>query len=243
MRARGVIFSFNQLITSDNGISGTGLGLGTFLLGMPSEFDLAVFTQMPAERDTRVAPYFQDNWHATKKLTLNLGLRYDYIGPSTPAFSGGGVNFDPSTGDLLLSGLGNVSRSANIKSNWKNFEPRIGLAYRVLSNTVIRAGFGRAYFSSNYGGGVFGTLCCSFPVQTREDISQVNSYFPIILPGESSNLVLNPNVPIPSVPAATLPSSGRLPLPPGLGAYYIPVPQSKFLRRFVEPHGRAATNT
>jgi hypothetical protein len=72
-------FQFNQQITSDNGVSGTGLGLGTFLLGMPSYFDLAVFTQMPAERDTRVAPYFQDNWHATKKLTLNLGLRYDYI--------------------------------------------------------------------------------------------------------------------------------------------------------------------
>ena len=37
-------FQFSQLITQDNGISGTGLGLGTFLLGMPSEFDEAVFT-------------------------------------------------------------------------------------------------------------------------------------------------------------------------------------------------------
>ena len=157
-----------------------------------------------------------------KKLTLNLGLRYDYIGPSTPAFPGGGVNFDPFTGNLLLSGLGQVSRSANIQSNLKNFEPRVGFAYRVLSNTVIRGGFGRAYFSSNYGGGVFGTLCCSFPVQTREDIGQVNSYFPIILPGQSSNLVLNPNQAIPPAPAATLPSSGLLPLPQGLGAFYIP---------------------
>jgi len=216
-------FQFSQLITQDNGIPGTGLGMGTFLLGMPSEFDEAVFTQLPAERDTRIAPYIQDNWHATKKLTLSLGLRYDYIGPSTPAFPGGGVNFDPFTGNLLLSGLGQVSNTADIKSNWKNFEPRIGLAYRVLSNTVIRAGFGRAYFSSNYGGGVFGTLCCSYPVQTREDIGQVNSYFPIILPGQTSNLVLNPNQPIPAAPAATLPSSGLLPLPPGLGAFYIPV--------------------
>jgi len=216
-------FAFSQLITQDNGISGTGLGMGTFLLGMPSEFDRAVFSQLPAERDTRIAPYIQDNWHLTKKLTLNLGLRYDYIGPSTPAFPGGGVNFDPSTGDLLLSGLGKVSKSANIQSNLKNFEPRVGFAYRVLSNTVIRAGFGRAYFSSNYGGGVFGTLCCSFPVQTREDISQVNSYFPIILPGQATNLVLNPNQTLPPAPLPTLPSSGLLPLPQGLGAFYIPV--------------------
>src|SRR5262249_4042245 len=91
-------FGFNQLITSSAGISGTGLGMGTFLLGRPSEFDRAVFTQLPAERDTRVAPYIQDNWHVNQKLTLNLGLRYDYIGPSTPAFAGGGVNFDPTTG-------------------------------------------------------------------------------------------------------------------------------------------------
>ena len=215
-------FQFSQLITQDNGIPGTGLGMGTFLLGMPSEFDEAVFTQLPAERDTRIAPYIQDNWHATKKLTLSLGLRYDYIGPSTPAFPGGGVNFNPVTGNLLLSGLGQVSDTADIKSNYKNFEPRIGFAYRVLSNTVIRAGFGRAYFSSNYGGGVFGTLCCSYPVQTREDISQVNSYFPIILPGQTTNLVLNPNQPIPPAPATALPSSGVLALPPGLGAFYIP---------------------
>jgi len=215
-------FNFSQLITQDNGISGTGLGLGTFLLGMPSEFDRAVFSQLPAERDTRIAPYIQDTWHVTKKLTLSLGLRYDYIGPSTPAFPGGGVNFDPFTGNLLLSGLGQVSKSANIKSNLKNFEPRIGFAYRVLSNTVIRAGFGRAYFSSNYGGGVFGTLCCSFPVQTREDVSQVNSYFPIILPGQTANLVLNPNQPLPPAPLPSLPSSGLLALPQGLGAFYIP---------------------
>lgn len=215
-------FVFSQLITQDAGIPGTGLGMGTFLLGQPSEFDRAVFSQMPAERDTRVSPYIQDNWHFSQKLTINLGLRYDYIGNSTPAFAGGGVNFDPSTGNLLLSGLGEVSRTANIRPNWKNFEPRIGFAYRVLSNTVVRAGFGRSYFSSNYGGGVFGTLCCSFPVQTREDVNQVNSYFPIVLPGQNAGFAFNPNQPLPPAPLPVLPQSGLLPLPQGLGAFYIP---------------------
>ncbi len=215
-------FGFNQLITSDANIPGTGLGMATFLLGTPSEFDRAVFTQLPAERDTRFAPYIQDNIHASPKLTLNLGLRYDYIGPSTPAFAGGGVNFDPRTGNLLLSGLGQVSRTADINSNWTNFEPRIGFAYRVLSKTVVRGGFGRSYFTSQYGGGIFGTLCCSFPVQTRQDLNQVNSFFPIVFPGQTTGYAFNPNQALPPAPLPTLPSSGLLPLPQGLGAFAIP---------------------
>jgi len=215
-------FGFNQLITSDASISGTGLGVGTFLLGMPSEFDRAVFSQLPAERDTRFAPYFQDNFHVNPKLTLNLGLRYDYIGPSTPAFAGGGVNFNPKTGDLLLSGLGQVSRTADINSNWTNFEPRVGFAYRVLSNTVLRGGFGRSYFTSQYGGGTFGTLCCSYPVQTRQDLNQVNSFFPIVFPGQTTGYTFNPNQALPPAPLPVLPSSGLLPLPQGLGAFAIP---------------------
>ena len=78
-------FGFAQNITGDGGVSGTGLGMGTFLLGLPTEFDRAVFSQFPAERDTRFAWYFQDDWHVTPKLTLNLGLRYEYIGPFTEA--------------------------------------------------------------------------------------------------------------------------------------------------------------
>ena len=96
---------FHQLVTAEAGVPGTGLGMGTFLLGTPSEVDRAVFSQLPAERDTRGSPYIQDVWHVNQNLTVNLGLRYDYIGPSTPAFAGGGVKFNPSTGHLLLSGI------------------------------------------------------------------------------------------------------------------------------------------
>jgi len=217
-------FQFSQDITSDNGISGTGLGMGTFLLGTPSYFDRAVFSQLPAERDWRVSPYFEDDWRATPKLTLNLGVRYDYIGPSTPAFPGGGVNFDPVGGNLVLGCLGQVSCSENVNPNYKNFEPRLGFAYRVLSKTVVRGGFGRAYFSAQYGGGIFGTMCCSYPVQTRQDISQPSNYFPIMFPGQSNSYVMNPNVPLPPAPLPTFPSNGLIPIlsVPGLGAFAVP---------------------
>jgi len=217
-------FQFSQNITGSNGIAGTGLGMGTFLLGVPSYFDRAVFSQLPAERDWRVSPYFEDDFHATPKLTLNLGVRYDYIGPSTPAFPGGGVNFDPVTGNLVLGCLGQVSCSENVKPNYANFEPRVGFAYKVLSNTVLRAGFGRAYFAPQYGGGIFGTMCCSYPIQTRQDIHQPSNYFPIVFPGQTTSYVMNPNEPLPPAPANVFPSNGLIPIltVPGLGAFAVP---------------------
>jgi hypothetical protein len=217
-------FQFNQDITSDNGIAGTGLGMGTFLLGLPSEFDRAVFSQLPAERAWRIAPYLEDDIHATQKLTLNLGVRYDYIGPSTTPFPGGGVNFDPVSGNLVLGGLGSVSSSENVQPNYKNFEPRVGFAYKVLSNTVVRGGFGRAYYTAQYGGGTFGTMCCSYPIQTREDLSQPSNYFPVVFPGQTSGYVLNPNQAVPPVPANVFPSNGLIPIlsVPGLGAFAVP---------------------
>ena len=75
----------------------------------------------------RSRTYFEDDIHATPKLTLNLGVRHsDYIGPSTTAFPGGGVNFDPVSGDLVLGGLGSVSKSENVQPNYHNFEPPVG---------------------------------------------------------------------------------------------------------------------
>ncbi len=217
-------FQFNQDITSVNGIPGTGLGMATFLLGLPSLYNRALFSQLPAERSWRVAPYFEDDIHVTPKLTLNLGVRYDYIGPSTPAFPGGGVNFDPVTGNLVLGCLGQVSCSENVNPNYRNFEPRVGFAYKVLSNTVVRGGFGRAYYTAQYGGGTFGTMCCSYPIQTRQDISQPSNYFPVVFPGETTGYVLNPHEPVPGVPANVFPSNGLIPIltVPGLGAFAVP---------------------
>jgi len=99
-------FQFDQLITASAGVPGSGLGMASFLLGLPSEYDRANFSQFPAERNTRIAWYWQDAWRVTPKLSFNYGVRYEYIGPSTPRFPGGGVNYDPETGNLLLSGLG-----------------------------------------------------------------------------------------------------------------------------------------
>ncbi len=174
-------FVFAPTVTGTSEVSGSGLGMATFLLGMPSAFDRAVLRGFTSERMWRAAFYWQDVWRATPKLTINYGLRYDYIGPDTAARPGGIVNFDLNSGDLLLAGLGDVSNTANVKSDLNNFAPRLGLAYKLTSKTVIRAGFGRSYFISNYGGGFY-FLTSTYPIATQQTISQANirsAVFPI----------------------------------------------------------------
>ena len=94
-------FVFGQSVTGSADVTGSGLGMATFLLGLPSNFDRAIFTLFPGERQTRLALYWQDIWRATPKLTINYGVRWDYFGPVTPRKPGGIVNWDPDTGDAL----------------------------------------------------------------------------------------------------------------------------------------------
>jgi len=48
--------------------------MATFLLGLPTRFDWAIFTIFPGERQTRLAAYWQDIWRATPRLTVNYGV-------------------------------------------------------------------------------------------------------------------------------------------------------------------------
>ncbi len=174
-------FVFAPGVTGANEVAGSGLGTATFLLGMPTSFDRAVLNGYTSELMDRRALYFQDTWRATRNLTFNYGVRYDYIGPDTARNPGGIVNFDLNSGNLLLAGLGDVSKTANVKSDLNNFAPRLGLAYKVASKTVIRAGFGRSFFISNYGGGFY-FLASTYPIATQQTIPQANirsAVFPI----------------------------------------------------------------
>lgn len=197
-------FVFAPAVTGAAEVPGSGLGMATFLLGMPSAFDRAVLRGYTSERMTRSAVYWQDVWRITPKLTLNYGLRYDYIGPDTAANPGGLVNFDLNSGDLLLAGLGDVSMTANVKKDLNNLAPRLGLAYKLTSKTVIRAGFGRSYFISNYGGGFY-FLTSTYPIATQQTISQANI--------RSAVFPIENGPPVADLPQ--FPSSGRLKAPRG----------------------------
>ncbi|CAA9385771.1 MAG: Oar protein [uncultured Pyrinomonadaceae bacterium] len=123
-----------------------------FLLG---QVDSAVY-QIPqpqtGRRNYNLGFFVQDDWKVTPKLTLNLGVRYDYESPLTinnDIYS----RVDTQNGRLLVAGV-NASRSLNLESDKNNFGPRVGFAYSLDENTVVRAAYG-LFFSqvfSNLGG-------------------------------------------------------------------------------------------
>jgi hypothetical protein len=92
-------------------------------------------------RDNELAPYVQDDWKVTPKLTVNIGVRWDYI---SNAVAAGGVPMEGVTNALTNTSFVTVPRALASNPNMKNFDPRIGLAWDPFKDhkTSVRAGFG-----------------------------------------------------------------------------------------------------
>ena len=101
-------------------------------------------------------PYVQDDWRATKNLTVNLGLAWDITTPIAEV-AGRQANFNFATGQFSVPGVNQVSDGAGIQTFWRAFEPRIGLAYKVRGSdkTVVRAGYA-IYHDSSWNQGAQG---------------------------------------------------------------------------------------
>jgi hypothetical protein len=117
----------------------------SFLLDVPNQAGRDLDTYFPSYRAWQLFAFAQDKWTVTPKLTLDLGLRWEYYPSATPEHSGGFSNYDPTTNSLHIAGIGDVPKDLGIKSHYKYFAPRFGAAYRVSDRTVFRAGFGISY--------------------------------------------------------------------------------------------------
>ena len=121
----------------------TGNGLADFMLGYVQRAQLTnVF--VVEQQVNRYGAYVQDDWKVSDSLTVNLGVRYDYMTPATER-SNRMANFDPASGTLVFASAGSLEDRALVAPDKNNFSPRIGAIYNLNSRTVIRAGFGIFY--------------------------------------------------------------------------------------------------
>jgi hypothetical protein len=151
--ARGQ-FAFNREFTADPQNRGnTGDGLAEFMLGWAAGGTLGNENGENAMVKT-LGAFVQDDWKVSSRLTLNLGLRYDLF--FVPVFPDGAVsNF---LLDYSITGTNGQLKQIRPSSggdcgcdqNLKNFGPRVGLAYRLGSKTVIRSGVGVVYAQGDY---------------------------------------------------------------------------------------------
>ena len=166
-------FAFNRDFTQGPNASvpsaTSGFGIATLLLGTPSSGSIN-YNANNAIQSLYNAVYVQDNWRATNRLTLNLGLRYDYQTPYTERYNRLNRGLDLTspnpiaqqaqaayaknpipqlatlnvTGGLVFAGVNGNSRY-QFEPERNNFAPRIGGAYQLTDKTVLRAGIGWFY--------------------------------------------------------------------------------------------------
>ena len=152
----------------------TGQPFADFILGIPFTASRVVGKGVETGRSWWHGYYLQDDWKATRKLTLNIGLRYEYISPlvdnldrrstfwpltndynsgitpeilvANPAYCATTTRACAGVGDVLH--LDGVSRRAAYRADRNNWAPRFGFAYSMNDKTVVRGGYGIFFTNS-----------------------------------------------------------------------------------------------
>jgi hypothetical protein len=138
-------YTYTGAYTGNGVDSNTGDALADFLLGYPQDTQRTVGSAQAYLRQNIYSGYVQDDWRIAPRLTLNLGLRYEYADPFSDA-NDQLFNLDYTTAPHL------IHASTASEPRRTNFAPRAGLAYRLPGwasrggEMVFRAGFG-IYFS------------------------------------------------------------------------------------------------
>jgi hypothetical protein len=170
---------FFNLFGNGQGAGGTGYEVSDILAGFVNDYQIGAQTGMFGTRSREDGVFAQDDWRVSNRLTINLGIRWDYLSKPSEVF-GRQSNFDVVTGALILASGGG---DALVNQNYKNFGPRLGFAYDLdkQSNTVIRGGYGLFYFLDR--GGISNQLAQNEPFSGENQYNFSNGYR-ITLSGE-----------------------------------------------------------
>ena len=211
---RSGVYNFSSNVTSNGGVD--GLALASFLLGDPSEFHR--FAQIStSQQDLQWSMYYfiEDTWRVTPKLTLDYGLRWDTWFADRSLNKGQGGRYDGTDNLVRIPGVGGISLSGGMKTDYNNFSPRLGIAYSIDPKTVVRTGYGRSYFQGTFGW-TFNTLAADvYPSIVSQDLPAVDIFTPVF------SIATAP--PAPVFPA--IPSNGLLLLPQGISTAWLPTDQ------------------
>ena len=203
-------FTFTGLATSQlsagQAVPDTGYDFADFLLGLPQQTTLQSGTDSYDFRANSFDVYAQDDWRLRPSLSLNLGIRYEYNSPFTET-QNRIANLDVAqaftSAVVVLPGqsgaFNGVFPASLIRPDRNDWAPRVGLAWRPLKQTVIRAGYGINYNLAQYV-----TLAQDFAFQPPFAIASTNvssptnlltlqNGFPSVTNSVTNNFAVDPN--------------------------------------------------
>jgi hypothetical protein len=137
--------------------------LAAFLLGTSQSAEKSLQYEVMTTREWQYGFFFRDRWQARRNLTLTLGLRYELYPIMTRADRGlevldlnspvqlNAAGRPNGVMQVLLGGRGGNPESLNVSSSKKMFAPRLGFAWRVNDDTVVRSGYGLTYDPMPFG--------------------------------------------------------------------------------------------
>ncbi|MBN9663634.1 MAG: TonB-dependent receptor [Acidobacteria bacterium] len=189
-------------------------GMGAFLVGASNETGKSSQYIKMNSMENVYALYIRDRWRVSQKLTLNLGLRWELYPTRTRSAGMGIESYDPTTNEVLVGGYGGIPRDAGVGFSKTLFAPRIGFAYQLGNDTVIRSGYGITYHSHPWGAQA---LRGWYPLTLVSVFDGVNGYQPVTtdpnyVKAGVPNQPLGSNVGIIPICCPDI-SKGRIPLP------------------------------
>lgn len=178
----GTTVQFTALPTS-NFVTNTGNALASFMLGTPEGASRVLGNTEGDMYGKTYSLYLQDNWRVTDRLTLNLGLRWDFAPPMINRHGSGTLIYE--TGQYVwdiknpITGEAANIRRGVIDPDTNNFQPRFGVAYQVNPKTVVRLGYGVFFdtFGINYAQTQQGNRG-NWPFAFPQSISNLNATTP-----------------------------------------------------------------
>jgi hypothetical protein len=147
----------------------SGSNLADFFFGFRSQYELATLTVAQMRQRFHFG-FIQDDLKVNSKLTLNLGLRYEF---GTPYYEKNNnlSNYDPTTNSIISAKSGSLDDRSLVNSDKNNLGPRLGFAYNIFNKTVIRGGYGVGYVFLNRLGSA-NILGTNYPTVTRAAVTQ-----------------------------------------------------------------------
>jgi len=200
------LFRFGSGTTSISGAkTSIANNFAAFLLDTPTEVGRDIAPISGSWRETELFFFGQDTWHATNKLTVDAGLRWEFYLPPTPSHPGRWSNYDPTNNTLVQAGVGGNPLNLGRETYLHYFAPRFGLAYRLTEQTVLRSAFGISYapFTNNQ-------YAFNYPLRSNQDSTQATGNALPTLQGGPANMATG----IPAAPSiAVLPGGLVTPRP------------------------------